>query len=138
MPLARRSFAGLCFIGLAGAAMLGMRPWQYRWAFGEDQGAARSADWKSKSCTRELAMTMYGPVADSAVLARKGNVSFFPGRPGHSYRVHGFYTRSGCEATRAAWGDAQWNQSRKCVSRGAGGNVQLVCPTSETADKPSP
>ncbi len=101
-------------IGLAVAAgLVFFRPWRHRWAFGQDIGAARSADWKDKPCSRELARALYGATAETAIAAREGNRFFHPGEPGHSYYVYGFRTHASCEAARKAMGDAQWDQSTR-------------------------
>lgn len=99
-------------LGLAAAAALFFyRPWRYSWAFGQDAGAARSADWKDKPCSRELAKTLYGAESDASIASRQGNKFFRPGAPGHFHFVYGFRSQSSCEAARKAMGNAQWDQS---------------------------
>lgn len=100
-------------LGMALARVILDQPWRYTWAFGQDLGAARSADWKNKACSKALAATLYDDAADSAVTANKGNRFLFLGEPGHSYYVYGFRTQTGCEQARTALGSAQWDQSTR-------------------------
>ena len=109
----RRPLLAIVVAAVAAMVLLGTKPWQYRWAFGQDAGAAQSGDWKDKPCTRELADALYAVGGDTLVLSGRGNRFWVPGRPGHSYYVHGYRTKAGCEQARTALGDAQWNQSRK-------------------------
>lgn len=88
------------------------RPWQYTWAFGQDLGAARSADWKDKPCSKALAASLYDDEADAMIAAKQGNRFLIPGSPGHTYYVYGFRSQKSCEAARAAMGTAQWDQSK--------------------------
>ena len=88
------------------------RPWQYTWAFGQDAGAARSADWKDKPCTKALAASLYDDGAEAMIAAKQGNQFLIPASPGHTYKVYGFRSQSACEQARAAMGTAQWDQSR--------------------------
>ena len=87
------------------------RPWQYTWAFGQDAGAARSADWKHKPCTNALAATRYDDDNGDAKPASKwGNRFFIPGTPGHTYYEYRFRSHKGCELVRTTMGAAQWDQ----------------------------
>jgi hypothetical protein len=98
---------------LAAAALVFFRPWRYTWAFGQDAGAAQSADWRDKPCSKELASALYGSDAGTAFLAREGNRFFYAGQPGHSYYVHGFRSQKACERARTSMGNAQWDQSTR-------------------------
>ncbi|WP_310571905.1 hypothetical protein [Gemmatimonas sp.] len=91
------------------------RPWQYTWAFGQDAGAARSADWKDKPCTKALAASLYDDNADAnaRVAGKQDNRFFIPGSPGHMHYVYGFRSQKACEEARAAMGTAQWDQSTR-------------------------
>lgn len=109
----RRPILVVVFVAVAGIVMIASKPWRYRWAFGQDIGAAQAADWKDKPCTRELAEALYAAGADTLVLSGQGNRFLVPGAPGHSYYVHGYRTQNGCEQARAALGTAQWDQSEK-------------------------
>lgn len=88
------------------------KPWRYTWAFGQDVGAARPADWKNKPCSTALAASLYDGDADSAIASKRGNQFLFPGAPGHSYFVYGFRSRKACEDARTEMGRAQWDQSK--------------------------
>lgn len=98
---------------LVAAALVFFRPWHYTWAFGQDAGAARSADWKDKPCSKELASALYSAGADTAIVAQEGNRFFYPGQPGHSFYVHGFRSQTACENARRSMGSAQWDQSTR-------------------------
>ena len=108
----RRPLLAVALVVVAGLLLMGIKPWRYRWAFGQDIGAAHAADWKDKHCTRELADALYSSGADTLFLSGQGNRFMAPGTPGHSYYVHAYRTKAGCEKARTLLGDAQWNQSR--------------------------
>ena len=95
---------------LATRVILG-RPWQYTWAFGQDAGAARSADWKHKPCTNALAATRYDDDnGDAKPASQRGNRFCIPGTSGHTYYVYRFRSQKGCELARTTMGAAQWDQ----------------------------
>ena len=103
---------------LLGAAVLALGafffgPWPHTWAFGQDLGAARSADWKDKPCTKALAASLYADNADAIIADKQGNRFFIPGLPGHSYYVYGFRSQTTCEEARATMSTAQWDQSNR-------------------------
>lgn len=103
--------AGIGVFAVAIGANL-YRPWQYSWAFGQDAGAARSADWKDKPCSKSLAESLYADDAEATVAAKQGNRFFVAGAPGHTHYVYGFRSQQACEQARAALGTAQWDQSK--------------------------
>jgi len=105
------------------------KPWRYTWAFGQDIGAARSADWKNKPCSKALAASLYDGNVDSAIPTKRGNQFLIPGAPGHSYFAYGFRSQKACEDARTEMGSAQWDQTKPSTKTSRRSSVQSCRPS---------